>query len=108
RPVVHQRAVAGGEPPRQPAQNASRSGARRVETASRPGHVTQSAGGQHGIEERAPESGRSAEENRRAAGDRGNGRLRRIHFALQPGNSEKSKRKAVMVAMVLDAVAATR
>src|SRR4029079_2437429 len=60
------------------------------------------------MEKRTADPRGRTEETRRPAGDPGNERVRRLHFAPQPEHAIERKRAGMAVTMVLDAVAATR
>src|SRR6185436_11270481 len=106
--IMQQEYIASPEPARQPLQHCRGVAADRVKAPSGPRYVTQSAFCQHGIEQRTAEPRRRAEETWRPAGDVGNDRVRRLHFAPQPEYAIQRKRAGMAITMVLDAVAATR
>src|SRR6185503_15894319 len=108
RAIMQQEHIASAEPARQPLQHCRRVAPDRVKAPSGPRYVAQPAFCQHGIEKRTAEPRRRTEETRRPAGDPGNERVRRLHYAPQREHAIERKRAGMAITMVLDAVAATR
>src|SRR6185295_4226393 len=97
RAIMQQEYIASAEPARQPLEHGRGVAPDRVKAPPGPRYVTQSAFCQHGIEQRTAEPRWRTEETRRPAGDPGNERVRRLHFAPQPGHAIERKRAGMAI-----------